>query len=92
MGTQAKPNTAGHEGGLFDEIKHEMAAFIDKGFAALETEQSKINKAFFEALSMEQRDKFCQSLAVQGVKANRMERITGKSQPTVNRHVNGKNS
>lgn len=79
-------------GGLFDEIKQEMASFIDKGFAVLETEQSKVNKALFDALTMEQRDTFCQSLQQQGVKPARMEKITGKSQPTVNRHLNGKNS
>jgi hypothetical protein len=78
--------------GLFDEIKQEMASFIDKGFAVLETEQSKINKAFFDALTMEQRDAFCKSLHNQDVKANRIEKITGKSQPTINRHMNGKNS
>lgn len=89
MGTEAKgPETVG----LFDEIKQEMASFIDKGFSVLETEQSKVNKAIFSALSMSQRDTFCQSLAEQGIKPARMERITGKSQPTVNRHVNGKNS
>ena len=89
MGTEATNSAAG---GLFDEIKQEMASFIDKGFAVLETEQSKVNKAFFDALTMQQRDAFCQSLANQGVKPARMERITGKSQPTVNRHLNGKNS
>ncbi len=89
MGTEVTNNAAG---GLFDEIKHEMTSFIDKGFAALETEQSKINKAFFAAMTMQQRDAFCQSLADQSVKPSRMERITGKSQPTVNRHLNGKNS
>lgn len=89
MSTESPNSPAG---GLFDEIKQEMASFIDKGFAVLETEQSKVNKAFFDALTMQQRDTFCQSLANQGVKPTRMERITGKSQPTVNRHLNGKNS
>lgn len=78
-------------GGLFDEVRQEMASFIDKGFAVLETEQSKVNRALFDAMTMQQRDTFCQSLADQGVKPNRMEKITGKSQPTVNRHLNGKN-
>lgn len=89
MGTEA---TSTETSGLFDEIKQEMASFIDKGFAVLETEQSKVNKAIFDALTMQQRDDFCQSLASQGVKPSRMERITGKSQPTINRHLNGKNS
>ncbi|OKS22339.1 hypothetical protein [Pseudomonas aeruginosa] len=89
MGTEV---TGSGAGGLFDEIKQEMASFIDKGFAVLETEQSKVNKAFFDALTMQQRDTFCQSLEEQGVKSSRIERITGKSQPTVNRHLNGKNS
>ena len=89
MGTEV---TGSGAGGLFDEIKQEMASFIDKGFAVLETEQSKVNKAFFDALTMQQRDAFCQSSASQGVKPSRMERITGKSQPTVNRHLNGKHS
>ncbi len=84
--------TGSGAGGLFDEIKQEMASFIDKGFAVLETEQSKINKALFDALTMPQRDVFCQSLEKQDVKPNRIERITGKSQPTVNRHLNGRNS
>ncbi|MFP3549143.1 hypothetical protein SB861_00345 [Paraburkholderia sp. SIMBA_049] len=78
--------------GLFDEFKKEMGAVLDKGFAILETEQSKVNKAVFEALSMQQRDVYCQSLRDQGVKASRIEKITGKSHPTVNRHLNGKNS
>lgn len=89
MGTEVKGSETV---GLFDEIKQEMASFIDKGFSVLETEQSKVNKAVFSALTMQQRDTFCQSLAEQGIKPARMERITGKSQPTVNRHVNGKNS
>jgi len=88
MATPIEPTTPG----LFDEIKQEMASFIDKGFAVLETEQSKINRAFFAALSMEQRDTFCQTLESSGVKPARLEKITGKSQPTVNRHLNGKNS
>jgi hypothetical protein len=59
--------------------RQEMTSFIDKGFAVLETEQSKINKAFFDALTMRQRDTFRQSLADQGVKPAQMERIAGKS-------------
>ncbi|MBS1190096.1 MAG: hypothetical protein H6R10_1888 [Rhodocyclaceae bacterium] len=78
--------------GLFDELRKEMTTFLDRGFSLLETEQAKVNRAFFDALTMEQRDRFCQSLAEQGVKSVRIERITGKSQPTVNRHLNGKNT
>ena len=77
---------------LFKAFKDEMKGFIDKGFDVLETEQSKVNKAFFEALSPEQRDTFCCKLHEQGVKPKRLESITGKSQPTVNRHLNKKNS
>lgn len=74
--------------GLFSEFRK----LINSGIDALETEQSKVNKAFFDALSMGQRDAFCQSLDSQGVKSRRIEKITGKSQPTVNRHLNGKSS
>jgi hypothetical protein len=72
----------------YGEIKEALNSLLDK----LESEQSKVNKAFFEALTMEQRDKFCQSLENQDVKAARIVKLTGKSQPTVNRHLNGKNS
>lgn len=78
--------------GLFDELKKEMNEFMDKGFDLLESEQSKVNKAFFDALEPEQRDRYCQSLQNQKVKTKRIERLTGKSQSTVNRHLNGKNS
>ncbi len=78
--------------GLLEEYKREMGAFLDKGFSLIEGEQAKINRALFAALSMEQRDVFCQHLRAEGVKSSRMERITGKSQPTINRHLNGKNS
>lgn len=74
--------------GLFQDIRDVLNKTID----ALETEQSKINKAFFDALSQEQRDKFCKSLAEQNVKTKRIEKITGKSQPTINRHLNSKSS
>ncbi|MBW1253690.1 hypothetical protein C7431_10672 [Pantoea allii] len=76
--------------GLFDDLKKEMNNFLDKGFEILESEQSKVNKALFDALSPEQRDAFCQSLSEQNVKSKRIEKITGKSQSTVNRHLNGK--
>lgn len=86
-------STSGTGGsGLFDELKKEMNEFLDKGLTILESEQAKINKAIFETLSQEQRDTFCQSLKEQGVKPKRMEKITGKSQATVSRHLNGKNS
>lgn len=74
------------ETSLFGELKHTLNTFIDK----LESEQSKINKAIFEALTQEQRNTYCQSLKEQGVKSTRIEKITGKSQSTVNRHLNNK--
>lgn len=77
---------------LFSEFRTEVTKLLDTGISILETEQSKINAAFFEALSMEQRDTFCQSLSGRGVKPQRIQKITKKSQPTVNRHLNGKNS
>jgi hypothetical protein len=70
--------------GLFGGVRMALNSFIDK----MELEQSKINKAFFDSLSKEQRDLFCQSLKEQGVKPSRIEKITGKSQSTVNRHLN----
>lgn len=78
--------------GLFDDFRREMGSFLDKGISLMESEQAKINKAFFAALTMEQRDVFCQTLRSEGVKPSKMPRITGKSQPTINRHLNGKNS
>ena len=74
--------------GLFQEVRAALNTALD----ALESEQAKINKAFFETLSASQRDVFCQNLAAQNVKSKRIEKITGKSQPTVNRHLNSKNS
>ena len=70
--------------GLFDELRDGMNSFIDK----LESEQSKINKAFYEALTMEQRTTFLQNLEKQGVNRKRMEKITGKEKSTVNRTIN----
>lgn len=70
--------------GLFSDLKRTINSCIDK----IESEQSKINKAFFDSLSKEQRDLFCQSLKRQNVKPSRIEKITGKSQSTVNRHLN----
>lgn len=75
-----------NETSLFGELKNTLNTFIDK----LESEQSKINKAMFEALTQEQRNTYCQSLKEQGVKSTRIEKITGKSQSTVNRHLNNK--
>jgi hypothetical protein len=79
-------------GGLFGQIQQELTSAINKGFAALESENSKIHKAFFDALTMPQRDVFCQSLQARNVKPSRLETITGKSAATVNRHLNGKHS
>ncbi|HDR0880056.1 TPA: hypothetical protein QB122_002107 [Pasteurella multocida] len=72
--------------GLFSELKNALNTVIDN----LESEQSKVNKAMFEALTQDQRNTFCQSLKNQNVKTSRIERITGKSQSTVNRHLNNK--
>lgn len=74
--------------GLFQEVR----AVLNTALDALESEQSKVNKALFEALTPQQRDTFCKTLAEQNVKPKRIETITGKSQPTVNRHLNGKNT
>lgn len=71
---------------IFAELKDTLNSFID----ALESEQSKINKAFFDALSKEQKDVFCQHLKEQGFKSSKIEKVTGKSQSTINRHLNGK--
>lgn len=74
--------------GLFQEVR----AVLNTALDALESEQSKVNKALFEALTPQQRDTFCKTLADQNVKPKRIQTITGKSQPTINRHLNGKNS
>ncbi|MBF1223565.1 MAG: hypothetical protein HXM21_10595, partial [Haemophilus influenzae] len=50
-----------NETSLFGELKNTLNTFIDK----LESEQSKINKAMFEALTQEQRNTYCQSLKEQ---------------------------
>lgn len=84
--------TGGGGGGLFDQFRKVMNETMDKGLSMLEAEQSKINKGFFEALTQPQRDSFCQNLDQQGIPAARIEKITGKSSSTVNRHINGKNS
>lgn len=49
-------------------------------------------RATFEAMPLEQRDRYCQSLEDSGYTTKQIVSITGKSQPTVNRHLNGKNS
>ena len=84
--------TTGKGNGLFDELKSEMNSFLEKGFEIIESEQSKVTKAFFDALEPAQRDVFCKSLSKQKVTSARLQKITGKSQSTVNRHLNGKNS
>ena len=49
-------------------------------------------RAVFEALPLDQRDSYCQSLKNSGYTANQIAALTDKSYPTVNRHLNGKNS
>ncbi len=78
--------------GPYDSFKRAMTETFEKGIELLESEQSKVNKGFFEALTPAQRDTFCQTLDQQGVKSKRIEKITGKSPSTINRHLNGKNS
>ena len=39
-----------HEKSVFETVKDDMVSAIEKGFSALESDQSKVNKAFFEAL------------------------------------------
>ncbi|EGU38795.1 hypothetical protein H1X87_16430 [Vibrio parahaemolyticus] len=82
----AKDNASALETGLFDELRSGVNSLIDK----MESEQSKINKAMFEALDMNQRSVFLKSLKEQGVKAKRMEKITGKEQSTISRTLNRK--
>jgi len=82
----AKDNASALETGLFDELRYGVNSLIDK----MESEQSKINKAMFEALDMDQRSVFLKSLKEQGVKAKRMEKITGKEQSTISRTLNRK--
>lgn len=78
--------------GLYDNFKKAMTETFEKGLDLLESEQTKVNRGFFEALTPAQRDTFCQTLDQQGLKPKRIEAITGKSSSTVNRHINGKNS
>lgn len=84
----SNPTTVSLPTGLFQEVRTVLNTALD----ALESEQSKINKALFEALAPQQRDTFCKSLAEQNVKAKSIEKIVGKSSSAINRHLNGKNS
>ena len=70
--------------GLFDELRDGVNSIIDK----MESEQSKINKAMFEALTMDQRGIYLNALKDQGIKPKRMAKITGKEQSTVSRTLN----
>lgn len=72
--------------GLYDELRKGVNKIIDK----MEGEQSKINKALYEALTMEQRSTFLNALEAQGIKRKRMENITGKEQSTISRTMNRK--
>ena len=50
-------------------------------------------RATFQAMPLEQRDTYCQVMRDSGlVGAKELQQITGMSYPTVNRHLNGKNS
>ncbi len=49
-------NTLNTSIGVFDELRDGVNSLIDK----MESEHSKINKAFYEALTMEQRATFLQ--------------------------------
>ncbi|MCU8508405.1 hypothetical protein M2G40_11410 [Vibrio vulnificus] len=82
----AKDNASTSETGLFDELRDGVNSFIDK----MESEQSKINKAMYEAMDMDQRSTFLKSLKGQGVSQKRMEKITGKEQSTISRTLNRK--
>lgn len=81
---------------ILEEVKTQMldsiGQAIDSGLKAIESNQSKYNKAIFEAMSMEQRDTICRALNRNGMSAKQIERMTGKSQPTINRHLNGKHT
>lgn len=82
----AKDNASTSETGLFDELRDGVNSLIDK----MESEQSKINKAMYEAMDMDQRSTFLKSLKGQGVSQKRMEKITGKEQSTISRTLNRK--
>ena len=76
----------GSGSGLYDELREGMNSIIDK----LESEQSKINKAVFEALEKDKRTVYLKKLESQGVKPKRMEKITGRSQSVISRTLNDK--
>ncbi|AMS13149.1 hypothetical protein A3218_02025 [Pseudomonas chlororaphis] len=81
---------------VIEDVKKQMlnsiGQAIDSGMKAIESSQSKFNKAIFESLTMQQRDTACQAMAEQGMSTKQIEKVTGKSQPTVNRHLNGKHT
>lgn len=50
-------------------------------------------RATFQAMPLEQRDTYCQVMKDSGlVGPKELQQITGMSYPTINRHLNGKNS
>lgn len=50
-------------------------------------------RATFEAMPLDQRDTYCQSLRDSGmVGVRELEQITGRSAPTIYRHLGGRNS
>jgi hypothetical protein len=49
-------------------------------------------RATFESLPLDQRDRYCQSLRDSGYTPNQIAALTDKSYPTINRHLNGRNS
>ena len=78
-----------------EEPENPFTQFRDQVVTALDAfaqEQTKINRALFAALTPEQRDKFVQACADQGMKTPQIQLHTAKSQPTINRHKNGHNS
>ncbi len=77
---------------LFKDFRDNMVEAIDQCVSKLESEHAKLHRAWFEALYPDQRDRAVQSMKEQGIKPRRIEKITGKSQSTINRHLNGKNS
>ena len=49
-------------------------------------------RATLAALSLEQRDSYCQSLRSSGYTPSEIAALADKSYPTISRHLNGKNS
>ena len=50
-------------------------------------------RATFIAMPLEQRDTYCQGMRDSGVVGPKeLQQLTGMSYPTINRHLNGKNS